>query len=43
MEMGDGELMLIDLGDAGAGNPLIDLIHCCFVYQMMGAGTRVCF
>lgn len=40
METGDGELMLIDLGDAGAGNPLIDLIHCCFVYRMMGTGTK---
>ena len=40
MEMGSGELMLIDLGDAGAGNPLIDLIHCCFVYQMMGSGVK---
>ena len=40
METGDGELMLIDLGDAGAGNPLIDLIHCCFIYQMMGSGTK---
>lgn len=40
METGDGELMLIDLGDAGAGNPLIDLIHCCFVYLMMGTGTK---
>ena len=40
METGDGELMLIDLGDAGAGNPLIDLIHCCFVYQMMGSGIK---
>lgn len=40
METGDGELMLIDLGDAGTGNPLIDLIHCCFIYQMMGSGTK---
>ena len=39
METGDGDLMLIDLGDAGSGNPLLDLIHCCFVYQMMGAGA----
>ena len=39
METGDGDLMLIDLGDAGSGNPLIDLIHCCFVYQMMGSGA----
>ena len=40
METGDGELMLIDLGDASAGNPLIDLIHCCFIYQMMGSGLK---
>ena len=40
METGDGELMLIDLGDAGAGNPLIDLIHCCFIYQIMGSGLK---
>ena len=39
METGDGDLMLIDLGDAGSGNPLIDLIHCSFVYQMMGSGA----
>ena len=36
----DGELMLIDLGDAGAGNPLIDLIHCCMCYRFMGIGAR---
>lgn len=35
----DGELILIDLGDAGAGNPLIDLIHCYMVYLLMGSGT----
>ena len=29
----NGELMLIDLGDAGAGNPAIDLIHCYMVYK----------
>ena len=29
----NGELMLIDLGDAGAGNPAIDLIHCYMVYN----------
>ena len=38
MEAG-GELMLIDLGDAGAGNPLIDLIHCCMCYRFMGVGS----
>ncbi|MBQ3402922.1 MAG: phosphotransferase [Synergistaceae bacterium] len=32
MESND-ELMLIDLGDAGAGNPVIDLIHCYMVYK----------
>ena len=41
METGDGELMLIDLGDAGAGNPLIDLIHCYLVYNLMGVGMKV--
>ena len=39
METGDGELMMIDLGDAGAGNPIIDLIHCYFIYNLMGSGT----
>ena len=34
----DGELILIDLGDAGAGNPLIDLIHCYMVYMLIGGG-----
>ena len=38
METGDGELLLIDMGDAGAGNPLYDLIHCYLVYNLMGAG-----
>ena len=38
METGDGELLLIDMGDAGAGNPLIDLIHCYMIYNIMGAG-----
>ena len=32
----NGNLMLIDLGDAGAGNPLIDLIHCYFVFNVVG-------
>lgn len=36
----NGELMLIDLGDAGAGNPLIDLIHCCMCYRFMGVGAK---
>ena len=35
-----GELLLIDLGDAGRGNPLIDLIHCKLVYCLMGSGQR---
>ena len=35
----DGELMLIDLGDAGAGNPVIDLIHCYFVFNLIGDST----
>ena len=39
METGDGELMLIDLGDAGAGNPLYDLIHCYLIYNLMGTVT----
>ena len=28
--------MLIDLGDAGRGNPVIDLIHCYFVLYLIG-------
>ena len=32
----NGELMIIDLGDAGMGNPVIDLIHCCFVFELVG-------
>lgn len=32
----NGELMLIDLGGAGAGNPVIDLIHCYFVFVLVG-------
>lgn len=38
METG-GELILIDLGDSGAGNPLIDLIHCYVFYLLLGGGT----
>lgn len=34
----DGELIMIDLGDAGSGNPLIDLIHCFMVYILIGGG-----
>lgn len=33
----NGELMLIDLGDAGMGNPIIDLIHCYFVFNVVGS------
>ena len=36
----NGELMLIDLGDAGMGNPVIDLIHCYMVFELIGKGTR---
>lgn len=39
METG-GELQLIDLGDAGRGSPLIDLIHCRLVYKLIGSGQR---
>ena len=39
MESG-GELILIDLGDAGAGNPLIDMIHCYMVYNLIGESQR---
>ncbi|MDO4796869.1 MAG: phosphotransferase [Coriobacteriales bacterium] len=35
-----GQLMLIDLGDAGAGNPLLDVIHTYFICNMMGSGIR---
>ena len=32
----NGELMLIDLGDAGMGNPIIDIIHDYFVFNVVG-------
>ena len=32
----NGELMLIDLGDSGRGNPVIDLIHCYMVFNLIG-------
>lgn len=32
----NGELMLIDLGDAGMGNPIIDIIHDYFVFNLVG-------
>ena len=34
----NGELMLIDLGESGAGNPLFDLLHSCLVFQLIGTG-----
>ena len=34
----NGELMVIDIGDAGIGNPAIDLIHTYFVLKVTGAG-----
>lgn len=36
----DGELMLIDLGESGAGNPLFDLIHSCLVFNLMGTASE---
>ena len=39
MESG-GELILIDLGDAGAGNPLFDLFHCYMVNVLIGGGRE---
>ncbi len=36
----NGELMIIDLGDAGMGNPLIDLIHCYFVLLLVGRESQ---
>ena len=39
MECG-GELMLIDLGAAGIGNPLIDLCHSYLVYNLMGHSVK---
>ena len=36
----NGELMLIDLGDAGAGNPVIDLIHCYMVYNTIAGEMK---
>jgi uncharacterized protein (TIGR02172 family) len=37
----DGELMLIDLGESGAGNPLLDLVHSCLVFNLIGTGGGV--
>lgn len=39
MESG-GELILIDLGDSGAGNPLFDIIHSYMVFNLIGADRR---
>ncbi|MBR6219697.1 MAG: anti-sigma factor antagonist [Clostridia bacterium] len=36
----NGELMLIDLGDASAGNPVIDLIHSYMVFKLIGSGQK---
>ena len=33
----NGELMVIDIGEAGSGNPVIDLIHTYFVMKIVGA------
>ena len=35
----DGELMIIDLGEAGIGNPLLDVMHTYFIFNLIGAGT----
>ena len=35
----NGELMLIDLGDSGRGNPLIDLMHTYFVLNLIGESS----
>ena len=35
-----GELMLIDLGDASAGNPVIDLIHSYMIFRLIGSGHQ---
>ena len=40
MRTGDGSFMVIDLGDAGVGSPLIDLIRCYYVYLLMGRVFR---
>jgi hypothetical protein len=32
--------MLIDLGEAGAGNPLYDVMHTYFIFNMIGSGIR---
>ena len=34
----NGELMLIDLGDASAGNPVVDLIHSYMIFKLIGGG-----
>ena len=35
----NGEFMLIDMGGAGRGNPIIDIIHCYMCYKLIGTGT----
>lgn len=36
----NGELMLIDLGESGMGNPFLDLIHCYMVFITVAASMR---
>ncbi|MBQ7219513.1 MAG: phosphotransferase [Synergistaceae bacterium] len=36
----NGELMLIDLGDSGRGNPLLDLMHTYFVMNLTGGSSK---
>lgn len=36
----EGELMLIDLGDAGVGNPIIDICHSYFVFNLIGVSSN---
>ena len=35
----NGEFTLIDMGGAGRGNPIIDIIHCYMCYKLIGTGT----
>lgn len=35
----NGELMIIDLGDAGSGNPLLDWIHTYYIFNLLGTGA----
>ena len=34
-----GELMIIDLGEAGIGNPLLDVMHSYFIFKLIGVGA----